>query len=65
MAVGKGGRKISVSTIDIIESLLSFLALIIFHTLFHSLFASSFIEVFVDTKLARLNLNLLIKIAIT
>jgi len=64
MAVGKGGRKISVSTIDIIESLLSFLALIIFHTLFHSLFASSFIEVF-DTKLARLNLNLLIKIAIT
>ena len=64
MAVGKGGRKISVSTIDIIESLLSFLALIIFHTLFHSLCASSFIEVF-DTKLARLNLNLLIKIAIT
>ena len=64
MAVGKGGRKISVSTIDIIESLLSFLALIIFHTLFHSLFASSFIEVF-DTKLARLNLNLLLKIAIT
>jgi len=64
MAVDKGGRKIPVSTIYIIESLLSFRTLIIFHTLFDSQIGSSLFMSF-DTKLARLNLNLLIKIPIT